>query len=493
VEPLGTITKYYKFIDEETQNTLNFIMEESSSYSDFVQRIVGVVLEKEVSADLVYIAAAQAWLVRNTELINAITEKYGDLVCIKPWRYVSGEVQYYQQDQFQDIKESLDQVLESSTDDWMIAELLLTYSFNLVIPLETTRMLSIANEIMNQRSDLACVEPVVYLAEGYKIWMEGKTSEARVSCQKGLDLARANDDVVYEFFGLLYLANVTKNFNYRKGLDLFEQAYQIAQDLDVSYFIAEILNDSTMAYEIAGEYDLAISSQLDGINEYSEGGFDVRYSILSRLYAILGEGQQALEWAERALQESTFYIAYLRKARALIILNRFDEAEDVLNIANQMILQTGYDHYLARYHFVSSLLEMAKGEFLSAKRSLEQSYEIIFPLKGMVFLNETLIALAKLDVAMLIQSERSDVVVQGKWLSKLEEHARSHDLPGIAMQAAMIRSELFQYQGQLIDARETLQQALESSDSPGVKTLRKRISTRIQEMNRLLQDEELVS
>ncbi|MHA2303367.1 MAG: hypothetical protein ACXACD_20695 [Candidatus Thorarchaeota archaeon] len=195
MEPLGTITKYYKFIDEETQNTLNSIMEESSSYYDFVQRIAGVVLEKEVTVDLVYIATAQAWLVRNTELINAITGKYGDLVCITPWRYVPGEVQYNQQDQFKDIKESIDLVLESSTEEWMIAELLLTYSFNLYTPLEMMRMLSIANEIMNQKSDLICFEPLVHLTEGYKNWMEGKTSEARVSCQKGLDLARANDDV----------------------------------------------------------------------------------------------------------------------------------------------------------------------------------------------------------------------------------------------------------------------------------------------------------
>jgi tetratricopeptide (TPR) repeat protein len=186
-------------------------------------------------------------------------------------------------------------------------------------------------------------------------------------------------------------------------------------------------------------------------------------------------------------------VAYLRKARALIILNRFDEAEDVMNIANQMILQTGYDHYLARYHFVSGLLEMAKGEFLAAKGSLEQSYEIIFPLKGMVFVNETLIALAKLDVALIMQSESGDVVRQGKWLSKLEEHSQIHDLPGIAMQAALLKSEFYQHQGELKDAHATLQQALELSDSPGVKTLRKRISIRIHEIERLLQDEEIVS
>jgi len=61
------------------------------------------------------------------------------------------------------------------------------------------------------------------------------------------------------------------------------------------------------------------------------------------------------------------------------------------------------------------------------------------------------------------------------------------------MRAALLRSEAFKIQGQLQDARETLQKALTLSDSPGVKTLRKRITIQIQEIDRLMHDEGLVS
>ena len=61
VEPLGTITKYYKFIDEETKTILDSLMDESSSYFDFVRRLCDVVLENEVPVNLAYIAAVQAW------------------------------------------------------------------------------------------------------------------------------------------------------------------------------------------------------------------------------------------------------------------------------------------------------------------------------------------------------------------------------------------------------------------------------------------------
>ena len=36
MEPIGTITKYYQFVDEETKSILSTLMDEASSYYDFV-------------------------------------------------------------------------------------------------------------------------------------------------------------------------------------------------------------------------------------------------------------------------------------------------------------------------------------------------------------------------------------------------------------------------------------------------------------------------
>jgi len=57
------------------------------------------------------------------------------------------------------------------------------------------------------------------------------------------------------------------------------------------------------------------------------------------------------------------------------------------------------------------------------------------------------------------------------------------------MQAAMLKSEFYQNNGQLKDARAILEDALEISDSRGVATLRKRISDRMQDIDRLMVDE----
>ncbi len=76
MKPMGTITKYYPFIDEETKSILNSLMDESSSYYDFVLRLSNMILANEVPVDLVFIAAVQVWWCRTHETMSQIQEKY---------------------------------------------------------------------------------------------------------------------------------------------------------------------------------------------------------------------------------------------------------------------------------------------------------------------------------------------------------------------------------------------------------------------------------
>ncbi|NHI90074.1 MAG: hypothetical protein EAX87_11175 [Candidatus Thorarchaeota archaeon] len=491
MEPLGTITKYYPFIDEELQSNLDSLMKESSSYYDFVRRLENTVLENEASDNLVYIAAAQRWYAG--ELESAILEKYNSLATIKPWRFYWGTHESYKFETCQAILQSLDSALEPPTDDWIAAELLLAHAYNLAARQEAVKLQTKANAILDRQPELLCFKPLAYIAEGMINHNWGKVTDTTASCRKAYELAHVNDDSVYEFFALLHLGDSTKNINPYESLDLVEQSYQIASDLGVPVFMGETLHSIGLVYEILGEYDLAIPSQLECINEVGTAGSEVIFAILSRLYAILGQGQQSLEWADRCLEDKELHLGYLRKVRALIVLDRLDEAEALLEFAGRKVLQTGYESYLARYHFVSGLLDMAKGEYVNAMGTLEQAYEILYPLDRLIFMNEILIALSTSEVALFKQSKTSDEIISGRWLSNLENHSRSYNLPGIAMQAALLRSEVFKSQGQLQDAYETLQRAIGLTDSPGVKTLRKRIDARIQEIERLIHDKGLVS
>jgi len=93
---MGTITKYYPFIDEDTKSILNSLMAESSSYYDFVQRLSEKVLKDEVSVNLSYLAAAHVWWCRLEGKQNLIQKKYKEVPCIRPWGYSHNSLERHQ-------------------------------------------------------------------------------------------------------------------------------------------------------------------------------------------------------------------------------------------------------------------------------------------------------------------------------------------------------------------------------------------------------------
>lgn len=497
MEPLGTITKYYKFIDEETQSILDSLMEESSSYYAFVQRLCEVVFENEVPVNLAYIAAVQAWWTRTEESVKLIQEKYKDEPCIRPWHYViktaaSDQVRYHDF-----VVAAIDKALETSLTDWMEIELHLLHSYfhypgfgdvqSFIEPVEK------AKNLMDSNSCLMCFQPLIIMFEGYAQRREEHSKDSVYTLKRGLELARSNDDKLYEYLILEPLANIIGIFDIQESLDLYQEMYDLAQDFEIPYMIGEVLFDSALAFGTAGEYDLAISS----IEEATKllGGNDTDWLQLSRIYAVLGDGQMSLEWADQAFEDVgpiKYPEIYLEKSWALALLNRLDEAEQNLETAHSMILKSGKEFGLGHYYIVAGAIERAKGNYQAALDFLEKAQEIIERL-AVGFQVIVLLELARIEIMIAEQSkERESSAIPGKWLTKLERHAADRNLPGIRMRAALFKSEFYQIHGQFKDAYAILQDALNITESPGVNTLRRKIITRIKEIEHQLEDEELV-
>lgn len=77
MKPIGTITNYFPFLEEETINVLRSVMEEASDYYDFVVRIGNKVCDEDVSLELAYIAALHVYLARARKLQEKLREKFG--------------------------------------------------------------------------------------------------------------------------------------------------------------------------------------------------------------------------------------------------------------------------------------------------------------------------------------------------------------------------------------------------------------------------------
>jgi tetratricopeptide (TPR) repeat protein len=498
MKPMGTITKYYPFIDEESKSILNSVMSESSSYFDFVNRLCDVVVENEVPVNLAYIAAVQAWWCRTEERMKLIQEKYKNVLWIKPWGYVHGTLESDQILHHDTVVEAIEELTETNPDDWSLAELHLLHAHfhwpmfgdipSLLEPVEKVKQLIAANPL------LKCFESQVCFYEGWSKRIEGDIEDAIVDYKRGIELAEAHDEALHKYMNLGGLGDVLKNINIKEAIARFEEDYDLVQDLEVPFLEGDVLHDSGLVFLVAGEYDLAISCFVETCKAL--GLSNTPSPMLARTYVDLGDGQQALDIINQYIEYSgqiEIPVAFISKARALALLNRLDEAQKNLDKARELVMKSGLDRLLGRYYQASALLELAKRDYPAAMDFFEKSWDLFERVGEMTGeKNRALLGLAQAEI--LLANQTTDVkksITPGRWLSKLERYAVERDLPGIRMQAALLMSEFYQNHGQLKDAHATLQDALTITDSLGVASLRKRISDRIRELNQLLKEAEV--
>ncbi|MHA2118328.1 MAG: hypothetical protein ACW98J_05375 [Candidatus Thorarchaeota archaeon] len=493
MKPLGTITKYYPFIDEESKSILDSLMEGASSYYDFVQRLCDTVLGNEVPANLAYIAAIQAWWCRIDKAIEDIREKYDDVPRMKPWGYLHSTAEIDQVRYHDSVVEDIEQVMRSSPEDWILTELHLLHAHyhwpmfgdipSLLEPVERARELMAANPL------LECFEAQACYYEAWVNRIEGDMKTAIDIYQRGIELAETHNDYLHMYMNLGGKGDAQKNVNIRDAIESFEASYVVTQDLKVPYLEAEVHHDSALVFETAGEYDLALS----GFHEaWKVQGFTVLLA-LSRVYARLGDGQQALEYVQSyfdTLGQDEIFGGYLVRPIALAELDRVAEAERDLVKVYPLVMQRGLDRVLGRYYIASGIVEQARGDSLAASDFFEKALDIfeqVGDVRGEK--SRALLGLAKAEILLAEKSANGEKsITPGTWLCRAEKHAVDNDFPGIRMQVALLKSEFYQRHGQLKDALGTLEDALDISDSLGVRTLRKMITDRIIELKQLLKE-----
>ncbi len=499
MKPMGTITKYYPFIDEETKVILDSLMDESSSYYNLVNRLCELVLENEVPVNLAYIAAVHSWWCRLEDKKGLIQERYKDVPCIRPWGYAHNSIQRDQILYHDAVVEGIGKTLQSSIEDWMETELHLLHAFyhwplgvipDFLEPVEKAKTLIDSNPLIN------CFSPLVYAFEAMVKAREACPEESIDLVERGREIAETYDDSLFIYMNILEHASFLRDSSVQESIALFEELYELAQDLEVPYFLGETLHDSALVLEAAGEYDLALSSHFEKMKVY--GLEDTPDIFPARIYATMGDGEKALASVNAYFEyyeTVETHIFHLWKAWALALVDNLEEADQTLEIAHSMIIKSGAERILGNYYHFAGVVELKRGNLLEALGLFEKAWDIAEqnPLFG-TNQNRALLDLAHAEILLSSQSkDNANIVTPGRWLCKLETYAEEQELPGIRMQAALLKSELFQNHGQFRDAHAVLRDALDITDSPGVTTLRRMITTKMQEIDKHLHDEEIVS
>ncbi|MFW9907635.1 MAG: hypothetical protein ACFFEF_03595 [Candidatus Thorarchaeota archaeon] len=485
MKPLGTITKYYPFIEEKLQRTLNRLMDESECYFEFAQKLAKYVMENDVDVHLAYLATRLIWWTQVPDLIESIALKYHDYEPIQAWKYplrgaITDQVNYEME-----FQKTLIKAIEQCTDDWIRVELYLldaVFKIPFSVP-DVVKSLDAASLLIEDNERLECFSSWFDVIEGVTKKREMTLDETWNLLERGRKAAKMYNDDIVRYESLLYQASIRRDVDIQSSLDLYEQAYSLATALEIPFFISEVMSDCSVSYELSGEFDLAVASASEAVNESHGIHPNTPLLILARIYSRLGMGEKALESInsiDETLDETSIHVYHLRKARALLLLNRLDDAEHHLEFAYPLVLRTDWEMRLSEYYHVTGLLEYARGELHNSLNMLQKSLEILerrnHPLSKIPILRD----LANVELSIGLESKDSEgAIVPGQWMTCLENLINNHTLPGLKMEFALLKSDFYLNSGHIQDARQILVDALNLSDSDAFRTLRFELKKRL--------------
>lgn len=487
MKPLGTITMYYPFIDGETKEVIQAMMNEAKNYHDFVEKLSKKVCESDVPESLAYIAAVHAWRMSATGAIQRISKKFGSVPTINAWTAPLRKLPY------EEMKSTIEEIISNVRIDWVLAELLFLkcwcgrYSAPFM---DMENNLDQAESFFESRPGLECFLSAFYTVKGEWQFAYADNTAAEEYYNRVLEIAYKYDDQFQIYLLKSTYTGFIRTFNVQKALTLQEEAYQTAKSFEAPEKIAEAMSDLGRIFETRGEYDLAIrafneSLETFGSSEmewYREPGDTPAFG-LSRVYCELEDGKNAIEWIDTAFElagPSAYDTPYMisQRAEALILVGKYGEATELLDLCDKVSLKSARSVFQATCGLATGLLELKQGDPITAIQTLEPCLEYVLSRPLSIYINRILIALAKAEIA----SNLSGLVeISDKWLSRLEQHAREKDLPGIFLIYTLLKADFIFKQGLTELALATLEEVIETHDSPSLRTLIERAQNKINE------------
>lgn len=462
MDPIGTITTYFPFIDEETKNVLERTMIEASDYYDFVQKLGELVLKNDSPIMVVYFAIHHAILALDYPLINMIREKYGEHQILGPNLFISSAFQ----GSFEDIAkvhELADAILATEPEDWIALEMhFMKFEAdmrNYPKTMYKSSTMEKIRELIDSDPNFGYYEIILndYLA--LRAHHDGD-NEGRLNCfNRGLQIAEKFDDRLRMSHLLMTKATLFKGKESRK---LLEQAYEIVDSaLGIPAHYADIIYNLSLLDVTKGDFNGAIKHLLQsvGIRERASLNTGNASLLLSIVYNVIGEPESANEWsrmAEDQFKSRPYMInrGVLTQIWSLILMRKKPEAQLLLDTTRESVLKSGDEMQLAWLHFVTGVLEFENGDFSSASSSIEQALRIYENYHwGTPYVNIFLHHLAKIEV---YSADSADALTPS--LAILDERATTEKWPGIQGQVLLLKAELAIMASDELQLREIIQQ-----------------------------------
>ena len=482
MKPLGTITMCFPYVDEDTKTTLQSIMEEAENITDFTERLCDKVCSEPSSPLLEYFAFYFPFRIVYYNLIDRL-EQAGKVSDLATPLLLITKVRQGQRISWDELKSSLVNALKAAPNDWITTHLYLTWRLlaERYFPESDVdvRPIEAINSSVNENMDLKFFKSYLLRIEARSFLREHKVKDAVILLRQALTIARKCDDQIDVAYLLRLLANLIKHTDVKQAIDLLISSREISEALVYRYQLGAVKHELGHIMGLRGELDAAIEYLLESGAINISLGYPEAFlnSVIASFYNQTGNGEKAIELAKTTLDQAgstprNLPYTHAQIAWALVILGRFDEAKTEIAICHELASKSGDLMHLVWYNMVEGTLDKAESNFDSAvinfKEVLKYYEEDPVPLlQNICFLN-----LTEIEIEMLTEESLDEKIESsGPWMKKLEEHAKTNDLPGVAAQSKILKAKLRHRQGQYDEVRKILKEVQEIAQAPSMKYL----------------------
>ncbi|MFW9813082.1 MAG: tetratricopeptide repeat protein [Candidatus Thorarchaeota archaeon] len=482
MEPLGTITMCFPYVDEKSRNTLELVMKEAENYGDFTEKLCDKIIAEQSSPLLEYLAISFAYWVENFNLIDRL-EAAGKVSDLAKPLFLHVKVNRGTNISWDEVRASLKTALDMSPNDWISSHLYLTWRMSTqyffseadveIWPLDTIAA------AVKDNSELRFFETHLLWIEAMALLRENDRKAAIANFRQVLAIARKYDDRVYAACTLGILANLIRQSDIKQAIDILLTTRELSEELGYFVQIGQIQQSMGQIMGMRGEFDASIDYHRE-FRKYQvslghpTNGVD---SLIAFYYNMSGDGDRALDSVKRSISPENAphrQLAYTRaqQAWALINLGRYDEAKKVIDICHTHALKSGDVSNLNWYYMVEGLLDKAEKRFENAQMNFQKVLDYMENNPVPLFQNICLLNLVEMEVDTLTDTslyENHDS--SGPWMKKLEEYVQEHDFPGITAQSKILKAKLRYRQGKHDDVKRILKEIQDAAKTPSMRYL----------------------
>ncbi|MHA2041588.1 MAG: tetratricopeptide repeat protein [Candidatus Thorarchaeota archaeon] len=482
MKPLGTTTMCFPHVDEDTERTLGFLMDQASDFADFAERLCERTISESSSSVMEYLAFTFAYWLENYNLIDRL-EAAGKVSDLAKPLLLNVRAERGRSVSWDEVKTSLMAALKAAPNDWIASHLYLIWRISTTLYFSEAdveiKPLDMISAAVNTNSDFQIFEVFLLVIEAKHLLRENRRKKAISLYRQALAIARKHDDRVHVAWLLVRLASIVKQSDIKQAIDILITARELSEELGSRFQIGLIQHQMGHIMGYRGEFNAAIEYQYDfkAISESLVDSAPIVHSFIAAYFNMSGNGEKALEVSEKAFgpdEAPSRFLPYARaqQAWALINLGRYTEAEEVITICQKLALKSGDTGNLAWYYMVEGLLDKAEKRFENAAVNFQKVLDFYNNEPTPLFQNICLLNLTEIEIDMLTDDSLLDNRdSSGPWMKRLEGLVQKNDLPGIAAQSLILKAKLRHRQGKSDDVRRILKEVQENAKKSSMRYL----------------------